>query len=371
MHKNNFFLLWMIFVVINSNSMELFVKLPADLKTMLALYATVQDVGRLAQTSTHMKDFDPAKIITNLGVDFNKIGSNYHRCTYALSRLAVYDNRLFHDLYSFDFKIRDQYVMQLYSVKNITNNIGPLCASCRMLIYKDYFKDFAEVEQRIREQLKDAILNKNNDDMSIILSSKKYNIFELFDKNIVEKAFQAMCELNTGSCDKLLQLLPEENGKHKNKAVQYICKYDNMDILLMLFNKGYLQKNEEYGNKCSLLHYAVLSQSTQLIQKLRDQDAALHVFNMWGKEPLDYAHAFRSKFKIKANNTLPWINESELLLNNWCQATCKKKHSDEYVWLSFNQKEMNWLKRSFDCLLDEKKMLGRSNRVRELLQKTI
>ena len=301
MNKNNFILLLMILFGWDSCCMDLdVVKKSEDqslyftvalFQNLLMSYLTVQSLGRFARTCrSYAAIFDPAKIITTYKSCFEKIEDNFYHSTHALSRFALYKNKaLFDRLWEYDDTMRNKYMSGLCSSLKIdfSNNID---------MYQRYYKDSEEVDQRIADQLQDAIMNKDGDSIVVILDSKKYDIFKLFDENKIETAFKNMCELNAGEVDDLLQLLPEESGENKNKAVQYICKYDTTNILLALLKKNYLKVDEKYGNEYTLSHYAVLSASPKLIMKLCERGVELHNLhniNIGEKDSLDYAENIR------------------------------------------------------------------------------
>jgi ankyrin repeat protein len=84
--------------------------------------------------------------------------------------------------------------------------------------------------------------------------------------------------------------------------VQYMSKYDDLNVLFNLLEKGYLKVDEEYGHKCTLLHYAALRGCRKLTDELIKKGADIHAVNAWGKQPIDYARSFE-----KDHREIGWI----------------------------------------------------------------
>ena len=217
-----------------------------------------------------------------------------------------------------------------------------------MRVYRKYYSNGQEIDECIAQQLRVAIKSKDNDVVDIILESKQYNIFELFNDDTIEIAFQNMCQLSSGSdmCH-MLTLLPKENGDYKNRAVQYIAKYDSTSILRGLLRVNYLNADEEYGYKCTLLHYATLRGFPKLVIMLLSKEADVCAVNKWGRTPLYYADKFKhedsldtEKFEHKdIVNLLCYVHQQDCLNR---LVPLEEGLEDK----TFSEEEVNWLRNS-------------------------
>ncbi|HLW73123.1 MAG TPA: ankyrin repeat domain-containing protein [Candidatus Babeliales bacterium] len=214
--------------------------------------------------------------------------------------------------------------------------------------------DLPEGEQLYGE-LRTAISIIDRDTIGAMVHSKKYNIFELFNNDSIEPAFQAMTErqIYTTDFDNILAVLPIENGENKNRAVQYMSKYDDLSVLSNLLEKGYLKVDEEYGHKCTLLHYAALRGCRKLTDELIKKGADIHAVNIWGKQPVDYAYRFEQDH-CDLKWTFLWRGTGVIKM---LRDQCDKKHilrlkgtplcsSTRRVWDEFSPEEAAWLRNS-------------------------
>jgi hypothetical protein len=120
-----------------------------------------------------------------------------------------------------------------------------------------------------------------------------------------------------------------------------------------LLKKGYLKADEEYGYKCTLLHYAALRGCRMLTALLLSKEADLHAVNSWGKQPLDYARRFEQEYSKFSPQYLYRGKGVEVLLEDCCykkhirpQKITQECGSPCLGWTEFSQEEAAWLARS-------------------------
>src|SRR5438445_8971839 len=221
--RHKAFLFFIMFVGVHSECMEqrgLFWT-KEIVQTILIPHLTMQSLGRYAQTcQLYANIFDPAKV-KDYKPCFDKIEEDFYRATHGLSRLALRNNeKIFNRLWWFDYGTRKKNIEQLHGelACSLSGNMNAYCI---------YYKNSEEVDKRIADQLRSAILNKDKDLIEIIGQSKKHDVFELFTDAGIELAFKNLCELYDDASDYLLGILPAKGGERKNRAVQYICKYDD------------------------------------------------------------------------------------------------------------------------------------------------
>jgi hypothetical protein len=300
-NMNKLFLFFMMFVGTHINCMELckvkkdgqqcILYLPEDvLENVVRPYLDLQSWARFGQTcKAYAKNVDTGNR-NKISFYFPLIETNYYRCTRALGRFAYHeDATIFERLWKFDSREREKDIEKLEG-----KPVSLLCD--KMIAYRKHYANTKEIDKRIAEQLRDAIISKDDYVVGIILESKKYNIFELFNRHTISVAFRYICRLDYKNIDDLLSLLLTEDVDHKNRALQYICKYAGPKILCELLRKGYFQAKESYGNGCTLLHYAGLCGFRQLAALLISKGAHVHAINSWGKQPVHYAYMFEQKY---------------------------------------------------------------------------
>jgi hypothetical protein len=350
--RNTLVVFSMIFWNICSNGMEVGLFLNEDiLQNVVSPYLTLQSIARFARTSKmYANIFEPGKIDICIPC-FKKVDENYYRCTQALGRFALYNNTaMFKRLWIYDSDTRDKNVLFLEQKSDIN-----LCD--KMNVYRNCYSNVEDVDKNITEQLRDAIKN-DVDVIDILVEHKKYNIFDLFkDDESLENAFQILCSRGCKGYipyDTIFALLPVEDGEQKNRAVQYIAKYDDLSILIHLLKNGYLKANQEYGNKCMLLHYAALRGCRALTHDLLEQGVDIHVVNKWGKEPLYYAHLFHREHRDfgswkylyrgegVAERLEKWCWDKHVQLDKRTQQCMRGTQS----YLKVSEEEKDWLRNS-------------------------
>lgn len=309
----------------------------------------LQSIARFSQTcKTYKEVFEPGKI-QHRALGLFKVQEDYYRCTQALSRYAHYKNKImFNFLWEYDVRIRDENVIILEPQLDIN-----LCD--KMNVYRSHYGNLENVDKNITQQLKKAIETQDNEVLHIITESKKYNIFDLFNDDAIELAFENICQQSSSAdITALLALLPVEKGKQKNRAVQYISKYDRFGTLLRtLMEKEYLIVNEEYGHQCTLLHYAALHGWLKLTQTLINKKANVHAVNEWGKKPLDYAYKYLGQDSTReyGYNVVIRLFESSGSTNYGMQPSSMITES---CYCDFSEEEAAWLRRACPYSLEKK-----------------
>ena len=366
---SKFILLFIMFFAVGSNGMEVSQEQANSQEIGLCLtedilqnavrpYLTLQTIARFAQTSKkYAHIFEPGKIDICMPC-LKKIEEDYYRCTHALGRFAQYENEtMFEKMWTFDAEMRNKNVALLEQKSDLNR-----CD--KMNVYRKYYGNLEDVDKNIAEQLRVAITDDDVNAIDAIIEHKKYNIFNLFKNDeTLEIAFQALCSGVTRgytNADTILALLPVENGEHKNLAIQYIAKYDELSILLALLKKGYLKVHEEYGNKCTLLHYAAVRGCRRLTGILLKQGVDMHVVNTWGKQPLYYAYLFYREHKDFGPYKYLFRGEG---VEEWLRTWCYDKHVrlgkrtehclDPQSYLELSEEEKDWLRNSCTYSLEK------------------
>ncbi len=362
---NKLFLFFLVFVGMQSECMELSLvrqstqqhpKLTEDIVChVIRSYLSLQSLARFGSTcKTYEKIFEPGKI-EYYALGLREVRDNYYRCTQALGRCAQYENSvLFKRLWRRDGAIRDYNIAKLEQKLHLT--LGD-----KMNAYRKYYSNFQDVDNNITKDLRSAIMNKENLLIGRIVQSKKYNIFELFNNETLEAAFQTLCSIKDFfiGVDNILALLPVENGEYKNRAVQYIAKYDEFNVLIQALEKGYLKADEEYGYECTALHYAALRGCRALTDRLLKKGADVHAVNKWGKQPLYYAERFNQEHHNFGHLYAYRGNGVEDLLNAYCYRKhgCLLKITQQcgssYKSWDISQEEAAWLRNSCTYSLKE------------------
>lgn len=312
---------------------------------------SLQSIARFGQTCrTYREIFEPGKI-QHQPLDLLKIRDNYYHCTQALGRCAQYVNEvMFRYLW-----IKDGYFRN-HNIKKLEQKcIFTFCD--RMQAYRTHYSNLQDVDRNITEQLKSAIMNREDSIIDRIVQHKKYTIFDLFNEDTIESAFQTLCLIKEFFIkhDNILALLPTESGESKNRAVQYLAKYDALNILVNALEKGYLKADEEYGYGCTLLHYAALRGCRALIDELLQKGADPHVVNKWGKQPLYYARRFEHEHEAFGRL---YLYRGKVV--EWLQKLCYTQHkvitqSCVSIYQSWDiaEEEAAWLRRSCMYSLDK------------------
>lgn len=252
-------------------------------RTVVLPYLSLQEMSRFYQTSMVYRDaFNPAKMRkTTLGC--SQLEMDYYRCSQALGRFAVYHNeKMFDQFFLFDRGTRHTDIMRVYKRELFDNKT-------RMHFYRKYYGTPEEVEQRVADCIRNAISKEIFETLCII----KYNIFKVFGLYEQDDAFQKLCKicLENKDVDPLVNLIPD--NEEKSEAVQRVCKYDqNGQLLERLLKKEVIKSTDQYGDGCTLLHYAALRGFPNLALHLLARLADRHAINKWGKTPLHYACKF-------------------------------------------------------------------------------
>ncbi len=346
---NKLFLFFMMFVGTHINCMELckakkeeqqyILYVPEDvLVNVVRPYLDLQSWARFGQTCRACAKNVDTGSRDKISFYFPVVEENYYRCTRALGRFAYHaDATIFEHLWKFDSNERKKYIEKL------EGKPVPYLYD-KMIAYRKHYANAEEIDKRIAEQLRDAIMSKDDYVIGIILESKKYNIFELFNGGTIDAAFRYMCRSNCGKIDDLLSLLPKDDAEHKNRALQYICKYAGPNILCELLRKDYFKAKEEYAHKYTLLHYAALCGFRPLAALLISKGAHVHAMNSWGRQPLHYAYMFEQKY---GENGIVKILKDRCEKNHLVISKRGKKgyrcSSAMNTWQFYGTNEVNWL----------------------------
>lgn len=287
-------------------------------------YLDLQKIGRISRTcKIHNKFFNPATI-QHQAEGFPEARADCYRSTYALSRFALYNNSLvFAYFYGFDAEGKDASLAKLEA--NLAKN-----DSGRMEAYRKYYGTLEEVDKRIIDQLKDAIIGYDQFTVRDIIAHKKYNIFNLFeDTNTLMNAFSNLCFEYSDEPHKLLSLLPVEDQQYTNRTIECLCKYDRPDVLCAWLQQGYLSYDQEYGHGCTLLHYAALNNCKDLIEELKKRGADVKKQNVWGRTAQYYADAmYRIRWRLSIMATQEEID--------WFNRTCSRAVNYIYCFIKKN-----------------------------------
>lgn len=342
--KNKWFLFFVMNIEIYNYGMDLV--LPKDIIRKMQPYFTLQTISCFGQTSkAHAKIFNLEKI-KNIKPYFSVIEDDYHLCTHALARFAQSKNvKIFKHLYYFDEIVRNDHlrILEGQPVISLPN---------QMKAYRLHYNSSEEIEKRITEQLRNAILQKKGNVVEIIVRNKNYNIFKLFNDDSTALAFEYLCKLALDDVDYLLNLFPEKSDKYKNKMVEYLAKFHGGgELLYKLLKNNYFKINEELEHKCIPLHYAVLSGNPKLFNYLLEKGTFLNIANKWGKTPFDYIVICKERKSQSPYNLMPYIwmginfeIKLEYMPTEWSATENLKNIKEE---------EAAWLSRS--CVLYEKK----------------
>jgi hypothetical protein len=355
-----FFFVVMVIVGIQSKCMEELgglMTLNKDiLQNVIIPHLSLQSIARCACTCKIYENIcDPAKIKHKISVEgLWEVTKDYYRCTQALGKFAQHGNeRPFEFLWRTNTFIRDM------ELEILEHKVGfNLCD--KMNAYRKYYSTVQDIDKNIFELLRIVIMELPNIIIGKIVCSKnkKYNIFELFDDETIEEAFRSLCCAK--GCDiefcNIIALLPVESGELKNRAVQYLAKYDELSILTCALQEGYLKVDEEYGNQCTLLHYAALRGCRALTDELLKKGANVHAVNKWGKQPLHYARRFYRehenfghKYLFRGTGVVEYLDEhfreKHIPFTQACVSICSP-------W-DISEEEADWLRRSCTYSLEE------------------
>jgi len=302
--------------------------LPEDVIKIMRPYFTLQTLARFGQTNT----FNAKLLNLEKKENISLIESDYHLCTRALAYFAQRKNaKIFKYLYYFDSVVRDANleILERQKVVSVDN---------KMQAYRIHYGTADEIERRIAEQLREAIGQKKGSVIEIIVYNKKYNIFELFNDDSIECAFESICKLH--DVDHLLHLFSSKSDIYKNKIVEYLSRFHGGDLLCYLLKNNYFTIDEMFENKCTLLHYAVLSGHPRLFNYLLEKSAHLHIANEWGKTPFDYYIICSERKKELPYSLMPYIWEGakfeiklEYMMKEWSRENQNNMSEQEKAWL--------------------------------------
>jgi hypothetical protein len=344
--KNILFLFLTVSMGMHIYAME--IVLPADVVKTMRPHFTLQMLARFGQTNKFHAELLNLEKKENIKPHFSLIEKDYYLCTRALAYFAQRNNaKIFEYLYYFDSVLRNDNLEILERQKVISLNN-------KMQAYRIHYSTTEKIERGIAEQLREAIGQKKGSVVEIIIHNKKYNIFELFNDDNIEYAFESLCKLQLDEVDHLLHLFPPKNDTYKNKIVEYLSRFHGGDLLCYLLKNNYFIIDETFENKCTLLHYAVLSGNPRLFKFLLKNGADVHAVNEWDKQAVHYAHMCEERKKKSSYRIMPYIWQGTEFKEKLLKSMQEDYITQKLSW-EIGQQEAAWLRRS--CALYQEKEL--------------
>lgn len=270
---------------------------------------------------------------------FVSLVADYRKCTYILSWVArnhsksmrenkgmKQDNTLmFDNLYSYHQEVRDSDLKRLNGDKQITE------FSKKIDAYRKYYSP-KNIKQHYKDQLRNAIYEKNYETLKIIALNYNENILQLFHKHSDrDQAFNALCAMSVSnkSSDILLALMPTLKAE-KNLAMKYLFMHATDALLCDLCQNNFIIPTESDEYQSTPLHHAARLGFLQFTGILIARGAHLYARNRWYHEPLYYACRLQHREVVEQ---LHKAYDPQEMVSYIIRMVPQGNNIDEYQWI--------------------------------------